>query len=65
MLKAPDVPAAIAMTESVLAYCVFMRQLVTNQPEANLSKTEWQGLGRVFENIMADLECILSDLDPA
>lgn len=66
MIKAPapNVESALSLLERINAHCFFMKQLIENQPEATLGKADWQGLGHVFENIIADLECVMSDLDP-
>ena len=65
MAKAPDIQAALSMATNAHDRCLFMRHMLKNADGITLDGEKLRGLGHVFEDLMADLESIMSDLDPA
>lgn len=47
------------------AKCLLLRHLFQNAEGVVLKGEEIRGLGHIFNGLMADLEGVMSDLDPA
>jgi len=60
----PDIRAAIKSVNRVHDHCLLMRNLLNDRIDG-IDGEMLSGLAHVFETIMTDMECALSDLDPA
>lgn len=61
----PNPRAALKIIDHVHDHCLLMRDLLRAVSGGKIEGAELRGLAHVFENIMADLECAASELDPA
>ena len=61
----PNIKAALDTVANVHAKCLLLRHLFQNAEGVTLNVEEMRGVGHIFNGLMADLECIMSDLDPA
>jgi len=61
----PNPQAALRIIDHVHDHCLLMRDLLRAVSGGKIEGAELRGLDHVFENIMADLECAASELDPA
>jgi len=64
MSKMPNAIGAVKVLEHVHAHCLLMRDILSDHGGSIEGET-LRGLAHVFENIMADLECAMGELDPA
>jgi|GEM_PF-2505724 len=65
MPKTPNIPAAVKILDHIHDHCLLMRNLLSAVASGEIGNAELRGLSHVFENIMTDLECATSELDPA
>lgn len=65
MVKAPNIQSAVNTVTNAHDRCLFMRHMLKNADGITLDGEKLRGLGHVFEDLMTDLESIMSDLDPA
>jgi hypothetical protein len=65
MAKAPDIRSAVNTVTNAHDKCLLLRHILKNADGITLDGEKLRGLGHVFEDLMTDLESIMSDLDPA
>ncbi len=64
-MRSPDIKAALSTVTDAHDKCLLLRHVFKNADGITLDGEKLRGLGHVFEDLMTDLESIMSDLDPA
>ena len=64
-MPSPNIKDAMDTAANAHAKCLLLRHLFQNAEGVTLKGEELRGLGHIFSGLMADLEGVMSDLDPA
>ena len=64
-MRSPNIKDAPHTVENAHDKCLLLRHIFENADGITLDGERLRGLGHVFEDLMADLESIMSDLDLA
>ena len=64
-MRSPNIQSAVNTVTNAHDKCLLLRHVFKNADGITLDGEKLRGLGHVFEDLMTDLESIMSDLDPA